>query len=344
MGILHDSVMLTAAADAFASLMQFHRLFFLWFGVAVGLFLGLMPGVGGLTGFALLVPFTYTMDPISAFAMLLGMHSVTNTSDTIPAVLFGVPGSAASQATVLDGLPMTRRGEAGRALSASYMASLLGGLIGAAILGSSLPLIRPFVLSIATPELLGMTIFGIAMVSTLSGSAPMRGVVGACFGILIGMIGINVQTGQMRWTGGLLYLQDGLPMLPVLLGLFALPELCDLAIGRKALAESTKFDAREGMRQGVVDVLRSWFLVLRCSGIGALLGAVPGVSNSVTDWIAYGHALSSEKGARQTFTKGTCAVSSPRSRRTTPAPAACWCRSSPSACPEAPRRPSCSGR
>jgi TctA family transporter len=296
--------MLSAAADAFASLMQFDRLFFLWFGVLVGLALGLMPGIGGLTGFALLVPFTYTMDPIAAFAMLLGMHAVTNTSDTIPAVLFGVPGTAASQATVLDGLPMTRRGEAGRALSASYMASLLGGLIGAAVLGLSLPMIRPFVLSIATPELLGMTIFGVAMVSTLSGSAPLRGVVVACFGILVSMIGINVQTGQMRWTGDLLYLQDGVPMLPVLLGLFALPELCDLAIGRKALAESVKFNAREGMRQGILDVLRNWFLVLRCSGIGSLLGAIPGVSNSVTDWIAYGHALQTEKGARETFTKG----------------------------------------
>jgi TctA family transporter len=304
MSFLHDSVMLAAAGDALLSILQLHRLGFLIIGVLVGLALGLMPGIGGLTGFALLVPFTYTMDPISAFAMLLGMHAVTTTSDTIPAILFGVPGTAASQATVLDGLPMTKRGEAGRALSASYMASMLGGLIGALVLGLTLPVIRPFVLSIATPELLGMTIFGVAMVSTLSGTAPLRGIVIACFGILVGMIGTNVQTGQMRWTGNLLYLQDGVPMLPVLLGIFALPELCDLAIGRKALAKDVTFNARQGMKQGVIDVVNNWFLVVRCSGIGALIGAIPGISGSVTDWIAYGHALQSEKGAKETFTKG----------------------------------------
>ena len=118
------------------------------------------------------------------------------------------------------------------------------------------------------------------------------------------MVGTNVQTGQMRWTGGLLYLQDGVPLLPVLLGLFALPELCDLAIQRRAMADSVTFNARQGMRQGAVDVLRNWFLVLRCSGLGALLGAIPGITGSVADWIAYGHALQSEKGAKETFTKG----------------------------------------
>ncbi|MBI1218590.1 MAG: hypothetical protein GC186_08580 [Rhodobacteraceae bacterium] len=304
MHLFHDSVMLSAAGEALSNILQFHRLIFLWLGVLVGLAIGLLPGIGGLTGFALLVPFTYTMDPYSAFAMLLGMASVTTTSDVIPAVLFGVPGTAASQATVLDGLPMTRRGEAGRALSACYLSSMFGGLIGAAILAVSLPVVRPFVLSIATPELLGLTIFGIAMVSTLSGKAPLRGIVAACFGILIGMIGTNVQTGQMRWTGGLLYLQDGVPMLPVLLGIFAMPELCELAIQRKAIADDVRFSAREGMAQGARDVLHNWFLVLRLGGLGAVLGAIPGITGAVTDWIAYGHALQSEKGARETFTTG----------------------------------------
>lgn len=304
MEFLSDSNMLSAASEALGIILQPERLMFLWLGVLVGLALGLMPGIGGLTGFALLVPFTYTMDPFAAFAMLLGMHAVTTTSDTIPAVLFGVPGTSASQATVLDGLPMTKRGEAGRALSASYMASLLGGLIGALLLAVTLPVVRPLVLAIATPELLGLTIFGIAMVSTLSGNAPMRGIVVACLGILVGMIGTNVQTGQMRWTGGLLYLQDGIPLLPVLLGMFALPEMCDLAIGRKAVAKEIKFNARDGMRQGVTDVFQNWFLVLRCSVLGAAIGAIPGITGSVVDWLAYGHALQSEKGAKDTFTKG----------------------------------------
>lgn len=296
--------MLGSAGDALGLLVQPERIIFLVLGVVAGLAIGLIPGIGGLTGFALLVPFTYTMDPYAAFAMLLGMLSVTTTSDTIPAVLFGVPGTAASQATVLDGLPMSQKGEASRALSASFTASLIGGLFGALVLAISIPVVRPFVLAVGTPELLALTVLGIAMVASLSGNTPLRGIVVACFGILIGMIGTDAQTGQLRWTGDVLYLWDGVPMLPVLLGIFALPELCDLAIKKSSLTKKLKFRYFEGMWRGIKDVAENWFLVLRCSALGTVLGAIPGISGSVIDWIAYGHALRSEKGASETFSKG----------------------------------------
>src|SRR5690606_27059192 len=110
------------------------RLMYLSFGVVLGLMLGILPGVGGVAGLALLLPFTFSMDPVSAFAFMLGLASVAATSDTIPAVLFGVPGTQASQATVIDGHAMARKGEAGRALSAAYVSSVIGGLFGAALL------------------------------------------------------------------------------------------------------------------------------------------------------------------------------------------------------------------
>ena len=294
----------TAAGHALLMVLDPARLMYLVLGVVVGLAIGLLPGIGGLTGYALLVPFTYSIDAYSAFALLLGMHSVTNTSDSIPAILFGVPGTSSAQATVLDGLQMTKKGEAGRALSAAYTASLFGGLMGALILGVTIPIVRPLVLAIGTPELLALTVFGIAMVSTLSGNAPLRGIVAACFGILVGMIGTDAQSGQMRWAGNILYLWDGVPMLPVLLGVFALPELCDLAIGRSALAEKVKYTYFGGMAQGFRDTCRNWWLVVRCSSLGAVLGAIPGITGSVTDWIAYGFALRTEKGASETFGKG----------------------------------------
>jgi putative tricarboxylic transport membrane protein len=293
-----------AAGHALVLVLEPARIMYLVFGVLVGLAIGLLPGIGGLTGYALLVPFTYSLDAYSAFAMLLGMHSVTSTSDTIPAVLFGVPGTSSSQATVLDGLPMTRKGEAGRALSAGYTASLFGGLIGAAILALTIPIVRPLVLAIGTPELLALTVFGIAMVSSLSGNTPLRGIAAASFGILVGMIGADHQSGQIRWAGHILYLWDGVPMLPVLLGIFALPELCDLAIARCALADKVKFSYFDGMIQGFRDTVKNWFLVLRCSAIGAVLGAIPGITGSVSDWIAYSHALATEKGAAESFGKG----------------------------------------
>lgn len=304
MDVFTDFSAFDAAGQALITLLQPERILFLWLGVLIGLAIGLLPGIGGLTGFAVLVPFTYTMDPFAAIAMLLGMAAVTSTSDTITAVLFGVPGEASAQASVLDGHAMAKKGEAGRALSAAYFASLAGGLFGALVLAISIPFIRPLVLAVGTPELLVMTVFGIAMVSSLSGSAPLRGIVAACFGILVGMIGTDTMTGQQRWTGGQLYLWDGVPTLPILLGIFALPELCEMAIQRNSETPTGKYTAKHGMLQGFKDCVQNWFLILRCSGLGALLGAIPGIAGSVTNWVAYGHAIQTEKDARKTFGKG----------------------------------------
>src|SRR5260370_1034573 len=158
------------------------------------------------------------------------MGSTTTSAGPISAILFGAPGDAASAATTLDGYPMTRRGEAGRALGASYMSALIGGLFGAALMGISLPLLRPIILFMGSPELLAIAVFGISMVSSLSGNAPLRGLAAACFGMMLAMIGTDPQTGTLRWTMDSLYLWEGLPIVPVTLGIFALPELCDLGI------------------------------------------------------------------------------------------------------------------
>jgi len=297
-------VVLAAVVAAFWEILQPDRMIFLMFGVCIGLLIGILPGMSGIAGMALLLPFTYSMDPITAIAFLLGLGAVNTTSDVMTAILFGVPGHASAQATVLEGYPMAKRGEAGRALSVSYMSAMLGGLFGALILGIALPLLRPVMLYIGSPELLAAALFGISMVAALSGSAPLRGLVAAGLGITFAMIGADPQTGTLRWTMGTLYLWDGLPLLPVALGLFALPELCDLAIGRSAVSKVPMVDYKTGMIQGVRDTFRHWFLVIRCGGIGAAIGAVPGLGAAVIGWLAYAHALRTEKDAAKTFGKG----------------------------------------
>ena len=299
------SFMASSAGQAFLLLMEPHRLMFLGLGCIMGLVLGIVPGIGGLAGTAMLLPFTFTMDPYSAFALLLGLGSTTATGDPIPAVLFGVPGGAASAATVLDGHPMAKRGEAGRALSAAYMSSLMGGIFGAALLAISIPILRPVMLYLGSPELLAFSILGISMVALLSGNAPLRGVAAGCLGIMIAMIGTDPQTGTLRWTFDTLYLWDGLPLTPLLLGIFALPELCDLLIARVAIAsKSATANIYKGQWQGVKDCFDNWWLIVRCSWIGGGIGSIPGISASVVDWLAYGHALKTEKGASQTFGRG----------------------------------------
>jgi TctA family transporter len=297
--------MAAAASKAFFALLEPQRLMFLALGCMMGLILGIIPGIGGLTGTAMLLPFTFAMDPYSAFALLLGLGATTSTGDPIPAILFGVPGGAASAATVLDGYPMSKRGEAGRALSAAYMSSLMGGIFGAMLLAVSIPILRPVMLYLGSPELLAFSVLGISMVAVLSGSAPLRGLAAGCLGIMIAMIGSDPQTGTLRWTFESLYLWDGLPITPVLLGLFALPELCDLLIARTAIAKKfERADIYKGQWQGVKDCFDNWWLIMRCSWIGGGIGSIPGISASVVDWLAYGHALKTEKGASQTFGRG----------------------------------------
>ena len=188
--------MLDAAFIALENLMVPMRLLFLFFGVLMGLALGAIPGLGGLVGLAILLPFTFDMDPYMAFAIMIGLISVTSTSDTIPSVLFGVPGTSAAQATILDGHPMAKKGEAGRAFGAAYAASLIGGVFGALVLAVSIPILRPIVLAFGSPEFFMMGMLGISMVAVLSGNAPVKGLIAGGFGLAIGMIGMDPQTGM----------------------------------------------------------------------------------------------------------------------------------------------------
>jgi len=198
--------MFDMAIQALVILSDPSRIMFLVAGVLMGLVVGVIPGLGGLVGLTLLLPFTYALDPYSAIAMMLGLGSVTVTSDTIPAVLFGVPGTSGSAATILDGYPLARKGEASRAFGAAFTASVMGGLFGALLLGVSLPLLRPFMLSFSQPEMLAICVFGLSLVAVLSGNTPVKGVMAACLGVLVSTIGDDQQTGILRWTFGSQYL------------------------------------------------------------------------------------------------------------------------------------------
>jgi len=289
--------MFDAGLQALLLILEPTRLLIMMAGVLLGLSLGVIPGLGGVVGLAILIPFTYHLDAFSAFALLLGMASVTTISDLIPAVLFGVPGTVGAAATVLDGHPLAKQGQAARAFGAGYGASLIGGLFGALLLALAIPVLRPVVLYLASPELLSFCIFGLSMVSVLSGKAPLKGLTAAGLGLMLAMIGGDAQTGTLRWTFGTLYLWDKLPLVPFTLGIFAIPELVDMAIARTSIAQNQTRTSinMAGQWEGWHDALRNWWLILRCSTLGAFLGAVPGLGAAVIDWIAYGHAVRTEK-------------------------------------------------
>src|SRR5258706_6278323 len=281
--------MASMAWHALTLLLEPARLGILLIGVLIGLAIGVLPGLNGIVGMAMLIPFTYNMDQHAAMALLLGMAAVITSSDFITAVLFGVPGHVGAAATVIDGHAMAKNGEAGRAFGAGFASSLAGGLVGAVVLALSIPVLRPVLLAIGSPELLAFTLFGLSMVATLSGRAPLKGLTAAGLGLMISMIGSRSESGTLRWTFDLLYLYDGVPLVPATLGLFAMPELCELAVARKRIAgDNARNISMSSQWEGVRDVARHWWLGLRCGILGVGLGAIPGIGSAGVHWNALG--------------------------------------------------------
>ena len=272
-------------------------------GIAVGLAVGILPGLGGAATLALMLPFVYPMDAVSAFAFLLGMHAVTATAGDITSVLFGIPGEATSAATVLDGYPMTRRGEAGRALGAVLFSSLVGALVGAAVLAASVPVIRPIVLAFGPPEFLMLTLLGLTFIVSLAGRHLVKGFIMAAFGFLLAMVGLDPQSSIQRFTFGQLYLWEGINVVPVVVGLFGGAEVLQLMMSTGSIAKHRTDQPIAGVMQGVRDTFDHKWLTLRASLIGVGIGVIPGLGGAVSQFIAYAHAQQTSKHP-ETFGKG----------------------------------------
>lgn len=287
--------------EAFQTLTGTSTLFYLLFGAALGLFVGILPALGGAAGMALVIPFVYGMDPNAALAMLIGMLATVSTGDTITSVLLGVPGSASSQATVLDGFPMAKNGQAARALSAGFLSSVIGGLFGALVLTLTLQSARTVILWFGIPEILMMIVFGVASVAALSGKSLAKGVAICAFGMVTASIGFAPASGEQRLDLGLFYLSDGLPLIACVIGVFVVPEIVDLIQQNRSISDRPSLGS--GMRQGVIDVIRNKWIVLRSATVGCLIGAMPGVGGAVVDWIVYGQTVRSARD-KSMFGKG----------------------------------------
>jgi len=301
--------MLETFLQALLEVLRWDALSFMLIGVVVGFWVGLLPGIGGATTLALMLPFVYRMAPVQAFAFLLGMHSVVSTTGEITSILFGIPGEATTVATILDGHAMAKNGQAGRALGASLTSSLIGAVVGAAALALAIPIVRPLVLTFGSPEFFMLAIVGIAFIASLSGRGPrglVRGFLTGCLGRLLAAVGQDPQQGIQRYTLQQLYLWNGLDLVPVLVGFFAIPEIIDLAVRGTAIAADAPLGRLSQVRDGVIDAFRHIWLIIRCSLIGTYIGIIPGVGGGVAQWIAYAHAVQSAKtpAERDGFGKG----------------------------------------
>ena len=296
--------LIDAAAKGFLNILQLKVFLAMLVGVSIGTFTAVAPqGLGIPLVYAIMLPVVIRWEPVTGIALLIGASSVSAICAAYLPVLFGIPGGSGSQATVLDGYPMGKRGEARRALGASFMAGGMGCLIGTFTLAAAIPAAKPLIYLMGSPELFVVVLWGLSMVAVLAGRRPLKGLIAAAFGLLLATAGQQEQSGIMRFVFDQPYLLDGISVSIIALGLFGIPAALDLAL-MKLGVEQQPAPLTGKLFDGVKDTIREWWLVVRCSFIGVWVGIVPGIGSQVVDWLAYGHAAQSSKGGGATFGTG----------------------------------------
>ncbi len=297
--------MLDSILNGLMLLMDWKLIGLMLIAIFLGNFFGAVPGLGGNIGLALLIPFVFGMKPFMGLAFLLSMHSVVHTGGSIPGILFGIPGTGPTVATILDGYPMTKQGRAGEAMGAQLAASGIGGIIGALVLALLIPVLRPIAMTFGSPEIFMLIVFGLTFLVVVSRESISKGFAAAFMGLLVGTVGLDTFSGAGRYTFGQVWLWDGIHIVSVVIGLFAFAEMIDLgARGKGArIAEADVSMPWTQLWDGTVAVFREWWLSLRTALIGAFIGIIPGLGGDVATWICYGHAVQTSKN-NENFGKG----------------------------------------
>jgi putative tricarboxylic transport membrane protein len=289
--------------DGFMTLLGAHELIFLSLGVAVGLFVGVLPGLGGAATLALLTPMTYGMKPIEAFALAGGIMGAVPMGGAVTAILLNTPGQAANVVTCLDGYPLAQQGKAGLAIGAAASSNAFGGLIGAVAVLGVLPLARPLVQLVGPPELFLLASLGLVMVATVSRGQLLRSLITACLGLMLAGVGYSGVTGTERFTFGNEYLWDGVHFAPALIGLYAVAEMMVLMVKGGTVVNTDLRVQISGVADGLMETFRHPGALVRGSLIGTIVGAIPGIGGAVASFISYGVAARTSKHP-ETFGKG----------------------------------------
>ncbi len=284
-----------AAGQALQQIFTLQYLVYMVVGVTIGNVVGVVPGIGGNFALAIMIPFIFWMDPVLAIAFLEGAHAATATGGAVTSILVNVPGDASNAATCFDGYQMTKKGQGGRAIGASAMASGVGGLIGALCLLTLLPVVRPLVLALGPAELFAMVMVGISMIAFVGEGSTGRALLSGGLGLLISFVGADKTTGFVRFAFGSLYLRDGLDLVPVVIGVFAFSEMLRLIREKKGIVDVTIAKASfADVWEGCLDCFRHWWLMVRSSIIGTFIGIVPGLGGTVSSFVTYAHAVQTE--------------------------------------------------
>ncbi|MFC1872980.1 tripartite tricarboxylate transporter permease [Chloroflexota bacterium] len=279
--------MLDMLGGAVGYLLHYDVYLIIFLGCVIGLVFGALPGLGGATAIALLLPVTYSWDSMLAFFFFAGIMGSTAFGGSIPAILLNTPGTAPNAATCFDGYPMAQRGEAGKALGISATASGVGALFGLVVLILLIPLVYPIVLAFRPPEFFVLVLFGLATVAFAARGNFLRGLISGGLGILLSFVGYSTIFGRLRFNFGSEFLWDGIELIPFLIGVFALSEMLRLSVKGGVITGERITGKLSGTMDGFREVFRHKVTLLRSSLIGTGIGIVPGVGGAVANFLAY---------------------------------------------------------
>lgn len=277
-----------ALISGFLALMDAQILVLIFAATLGGVLVGALPGLNATTGVALLLPFTITMDPIPAIAILITIYCAATFAGAITAILINTPGTSASATTCLDGFPLAQRGEAGRALGMATVSSTIGGVISIVCLMAAAPMMARAAYNFAPPEYFALTVFGLSMLATIGDGSAVKNVVAGAFGVLLATVGIDLLTTVERFTFGFNELSEGIGFVPVMIGVFGISELLVQASNLHLKREPVTMKAIK--LPSLADYKKTWQTILRSSGIGTFIGILPAEGATVASMIGYNEA------------------------------------------------------
>ena len=271
-------------------------------GVVIGVLVGALPGLSSPMAIALLIPFTISMEPVPAIAMMAALYCAGTFGGSITAILINAPGAPPAAATALDGYPRAKRGEPGRALGLATVASVIGGLISLVIFIFAAPLLAKLALEFRPPEYFALAVFALSMLASISGKSSLRNLISGAIGVMIGTVGVHLTTGIERFTFGIPEMVEGIHFVPVLIGLFALAEMLSQS---QALDKTFERIRATAMRlPSIKELMELKYTILRSSGLGTFIGILPAEGSTVAAIMGYNEAKRWSK-KKEEFGTGT---------------------------------------
>ncbi|MEX0730828.1 MAG: tripartite tricarboxylate transporter permease [Aquisalimonadaceae bacterium] len=292
--------------EGFIGILTFQVFFLVILGTAIGLVIGTIPGLTATMALALLVPFTFPMDPLNGLVLLGAVYTASMYGGAFSAILINTPGTPGAIATMLDGYPMAVKGQAERAIIGATVSSVIGGFIGFIALLLLAPALALVALRFGPPEYFWVAVLGLALIAGLSTGSMIKGLLGGAIGMLLGTIGVSPIGGESRFLFGTSELQGGVELIVALIGLFAVPEFIRLTATAQRFVTMDVQSKAESFWHVARTIVAMPFNLIRSTLIGVVVGIIPGAGNNVAGLLAYSEAKRASRTPEE-FGKGTMA-------------------------------------